>query len=262
MLIWGIYWSSKIYKLDLTKLFMDNYIKKIFEGNYKDDDLVHSHFVKFSRGEFMGRAMIKARVSKSNWVIDTTSEYAKDLILTLAEKLGSEKTTVSGAIISMFDLDGFDYDERKMAMGARKYMLYDKEMSGDEIIDIINKTQNAFFALSFSVGDTELNIKPKSPKSAKGSGSQKNENKKPKINFIKLKTNDKEIVDNLIFEDDAKGFKKILIQHTIIVDEIVMPETEEKDFSKIREMALKKGKIIRKGVVDDLDYSLETEFEA
>ena len=241
---------------------MDCYIKKIFENNYKDDPLVHSQFVKFSRGEFFGRSMIKARVSKGNWTIETTSEYAKDLILTLAEKLGSEKTTVSGAIISMFDLEGFEYDERKMAMGARKYMLYDKEMTGDEIINICNKTQNAFFALSFCVGDTELSIKTKSPKSAKGSSSQKNQNKKPKINFIKLKTNDKEIVDNLIFEDDAKDFKKILIQHTIIVDEIKMPETTETDFAKIREMALRGGKIIRNVVVDNLDYSMEVDFEA
>jgi hypothetical protein len=239
---------------------MDNFIKKIFEGQ-EMDNLVHSQFTKFSKGEFPDRAMIRAKNSKGKYTIATTAEYSKDIIITLAEKLGNSKTIVNGAIISALDLEGFEYDERKMAMGVRKYMIYDKEMTGEEILKICNSIEKAFFGLSFSVGETELKIAPKSPKSAKGASSSKNPDKKAKIDFIKIKTTDKDLVDNLIFEDEFKDFKKIEIKHDIQVMDIVIPEGE-KDFAKIRELAKRKGKIIRKVEMDSKETVKEVGFEA
>jgi len=240
---------------------MDCFIKKIFEGNVDGDELVHQQFTKFSKGEFPDRAMIRAKNTKGKYTITTTSEYAKDLIMSLGEKLGVEKTMVSGAIISALDLDGFEYNERKMAMGVRKYMIYNKEMTGNEIISLCNKIEKAFFALSFKVDDdTSLEIKPKSPKSAKGSGSSKNPDKKAKIDFCKLKTVDVGLVKTLIFDNDIREFKKIEIHHDIIVEDIIMPEGE-KDFAKIREMAKRKGKIVRKINVDGVEKVKEMMFE-
>ena len=76
-----------------------------------------------------------------------------------------------------------------------------------------------------------------------------------------MKTTDKDIVDNLIFDDEAKDFKKIEIQHDIIVNDIIFPE-DEKDFAKIREMAKRKGKIIRRIDIEGEEVVKETEFEA
>ena len=239
---------------------MDNFIKKIFEENV--DELVHSQFIKFSKGEFPDRAMIRAKVSKGNYTISTTSEYSKDIIMYLAEQLGDEKVIINGAIISALDLEGFEYDERKMAMGVRKYMIYDKEMSGNEILELCNKIEKAFFALSFKTDKTDLIIKPKSPKSAKGSSSSKKADKKAKIDFIKIKTTDKGLVDNLIFDDEVKDFKKIEIKHNFIIDRIIMPETDEKDFAKIREMAKRAGKIERNLDIDGKEVKKDIEFEA
>ena len=39
-----------------------NFIKKVADKNF--DESVHSQFVKFSRGEFRNRAVIKAKLSK------------------------------------------------------------------------------------------------------------------------------------------------------------------------------------------------------
>ena len=75
---------------------MDNFIKKIFE-HQGIDDLVHSQFTKFSKGEFPDRAMIRAKNTKGKYTITTTSEYAKDLIISLAEKLGDKSTTINGS---------------------------------------------------------------------------------------------------------------------------------------------------------------------
>jgi hypothetical protein len=237
---------------------MDSFIKKIFEDKEKDE-LVHSQFVKFSKGEFPDRAMIRGKNSNNKYTISTTSEYAKELILSLAEKLGDKPTQVTGAIISALDLEGFDYKEKKMAMGVRKYMI-EKEMTGNEIIQLCNKIDKAFFALSFSTPNTELIIKPKSPKSAKGASSQKNPDKKAKIDFIKIKTTDKEIISTLLLENELT-FKNIEIKHDIQITDIIFPK-EEKDFAKIRELAKRKGKIIRKTNIDGKEDVKEVGFEA
>ena len=252
--------KDNIYKSVLRKCSMDSFIKKIF-GGQKADESVHSQFTKFSRGEFPNRAMIRARNSSGKYTVSTTSEYAKDIILSLAEKLGSKISSVSGAIISALDLNGFEYDEKKMAMGVRKYMIYNKEMTGNEIIELCNKLEKAFFAISFSTEDTTLEITPKSPKSAKGVGSQKKENEKLKIDFIKIKTTDKDLIDNLIFDDEAKDFKKIEIKHDFKITGIVIPQGE-KDFAKLRELAKRKGKIIRELDIDGKCMKKEKEFEA
>jgi len=241
---------------------MDNFIKKIWEGNA--DALVHSQFVKFSKGEFDGRAMIRGKKSAKDYTITTTSEYAKDIIMYLAEQLGDEKVLVNGALISALDLEGeFEYDEKKMAMGVRKYMITDKEMSGNEILELCNKIDKAFFAFSFKTPKTDLKIKVKSPKSAKGAGSQKKEGKKAKIDFIKIKTTDSGLVDNLIFDDEARGFKKIEIIHEFVIDKIIMPSADgEKDFAKIRAMAKRGGKIVRVLDIDGREVRKEKDFEA
>jgi hypothetical protein len=238
-------------------------MKKVFEGNV--DELVHQQFQKFSRGEFPGRAMVRVKNIKGKYTVATTAEYAKDLIMIFAEKLGDERTMVSGAVVSALDLEGFDYKEKKMAMGARKYII-ESEMSGNEILELCNKVEKAFFGLSFKVGEDDLKIQPKSPKSAKGAGSEKKEGKKAKIDFCKFKTHDEGIVRGLIFDEEIKDFKNFEVQHNFVINEIVMSdelkEECKNDFSKLREMAKRKGKVIRKIVVDDKEIVKEAEFES
>ena len=81
------------------------------------------------------------------------------------------------------------------------------------------------------------------------------------IDFIKLKTSDKNLVNSLIFDSEAQDFKKIEIKHDIVIEKIILPEGE-KDFAKIREMSKRKGKIVRKIDVDGKEAVKEAEFEA
>src|SRR3989338_9528105 len=83
---------------------MTNFIKKIFDKKIDGD--VHAQFQKFSRGEFRNRAEIMAKSSKVKFTINTTAEFSNDLVKDMAEKLGSEKTKVTGAVISTSDLTG------------------------------------------------------------------------------------------------------------------------------------------------------------
>jgi len=240
---------------------MEFFTKKIFDE--KMDDSVHIQFQKFSRGEFRNRAMVRIKNSAGKYIISTTSEYAKELIMTLAEKLGDKKTQVNGAVISALDLAGFKYEERKMAMGVRKYMI-NREMSGNEILNMCNSIQKAFFGLSFNVDEEELKIKDKSPKSAKGAGSSKKEDADLKIDFCKIKTNDKKLVDELIADNEVKDFKKLEIKYDFIIKDIVIPSElkDEKDFAKVREGAHRKGIILKQMDVDGKKTKKEIEFEA
>ncbi|MDD5193824.1 MAG: hypothetical protein PHF67_04545 [Candidatus Nanoarchaeia archaeon] len=240
---------------------MEFFIKKIFDR--KKDESVHVQFQKFSRGEFKDRAMLKVKNSNGKFTIDTTSEYARELIRVMAEKLGNNKTHVTGALISALELTGFKYESKTSAIGVRKYQL-DREMTGKEIVELCDKQTKAFFGLSFNVGEDELKIKDKSPKSAKGASSAKKEDAELKIDFCKLKTSDRKIVESLIFEPSLENFKKVEIKHDFIITDIVIPNElkNEKDFAKVREGALRKGKVIRYLDIDGKKLKKEAEFEA
>ncbi len=237
---------------------MKFFINKIFEDEV--DDLTHLQFVKYSRGEFKNKAMVTCKAqAKGIFRIGTTAEYSNELVRFLAEKLGNESTKITGVIMTTLDLDGeLDYDEKKNALGIKKYIL-DRDMNGNEIIALLDKFPKCFFGLSFKVENTELKIKPKSPKSAKpGKG-----DKEIKVDFCKLRTDDKKLVNALLF--DVKDFKEVIVNHTLFIDKIVVSDELKaeagEDYKKIKEMAKRKGKIIRKLVVDGEDRVVEKEFE-
>jgi len=233
-----------------------NFIKKILDK--KVDEFAHLQFQKFSRGEFRDRAIIQAKFSAGKYTINTSSEFGNELVLAVAKKLGNKKTKVTGGIITTSDLDKeLKFKTKKQFQGVKNYSIED-EMSGEEIISLLDKFPKAFFGLSFSTEDTILKIKPKAPKSGKPS----NKGATPKADFCKLVTTDKQIGRSMIFEKDV--FKKAEIKHTFFIENIVVPELlkKEKDFAIIREKSLRAGKIIRSSLIDEKETSQEIKFEA
>jgi hypothetical protein len=234
-----------------------NFIKKVFDK--KPDEETHQQFQKFSRGEFKDRALIKAKHVKDKFTISTTAEFANELVKIISEKLGDNKAKITGAVISTMDLGkDIDFQSKKQFMGIKQYVL-DKEMSGSEIIGLINKFPKAFFALSFDSGKGDLlKIKAKAPKSAK----PKTKDEPPNPDFCKLITNDEKIAKDFIFE--KPDFKEALVSHDFYIDSIVVPDAikSEKDFAVVREKSLRKGKIVRRAVIDDKEMKSEAELEA
>jgi hypothetical protein len=236
-----------------------NFIEKI--SKKESDELVHLQFQKFSKGEFRNRAGIIAKNIKGKYTISTSPEFGNELVRIVAEKLGEEKTVVKGAIVSTVDLTGkLNFKDKKQFQGVKRYIIED-EMSGEEIISLLDEFPKAFFGLSFNVkkDDTSLKIKPKAPKS--GKPPNKGE-EKPKVNFCKIITLDEKLGKGFVFE--KPDYKKAEITHTFLIDEIKIPEElkEEKDFALIREKSLRKGKIIRDAVIDEQKIRNEFEFEA
>jgi hypothetical protein len=232
-----------------------NFIKKIVDKNF--DEAVHLQFQKFSRGEFKDRAVLKVKKTKDKYTINTSPEFANEFVRMMAEKLGTNSTKVEGAIVSTSDLTGkVDFKEKKQFQGVKRYMI-DKEMTGKELLNLLNEFPKTFFGLTFDVDENnKLKIKPKAPKSGKpGKGDEE-----PKADFCKLITNDQEIGKSFIFEKN--DFKSADVKHIFVIEKMVMPETDEKDFAKIREMTKRQGKIIRFSNIDDVKDTKEYEFTA
>ena len=128
---------------------------------------------------------------------------------------------------------------------------------------MLNKFPKVFFALSFSTpnGETTLKIKPKMPKTGKPKGEAK-EGKEKKQDFCKIATMDSKIWESLVFE--TKNFKEASVNHTFFINDIVIPASlkNEKDFAKVREGALRKGKILRVAKIDGKEFRNEIDFEA
>lgn len=239
---------------------MKFFINKIFDD--EKDSLVHIQFSKFSRGEFKNKAMVVCKVQSNDvYKISTGPEYANEFVKFLAEKLDDKTAKINGIIISTKDLtEELDFDNKKQFMGVKRYQI-DREMTGKEIINLCNKFPNAFFGLNFSFNETELNVKQKAPKSAKPGQKREAE---VKVDFCKIKTKDKELVKSLLF--DVKDFEKVEVEHIFAIKEIVISDQLKKeaknDYSKIKDEALRKGKIIRKLKIDGVEKINEKEFEA
>ena len=79
-----------------------------------------------------------------------------------------------------------------------------------------------------------------------------------------MKTEDKELVKGLVF--DVDDFKEVRISHTLMIEEIVVSDelkTEANgDYAMIKDMAKRKGKVIRELWVDGVEKKVEKEFSA
>ena len=237
-----------------------NFIKRIFDGEI--DDSVHLQFQKFSKGVFSQRAVINAKKTKDTYKISTGPEFANGFVKDMATELGSKKAKVTGAIVSTIKINNepkfakiLGNCDIKQFMGIKQFKI-DHEISGKEILELVENFPKAFFALSFNAGDSELKIKPKAPKSAKPSTKSGGP---IKADFCKIITKSKPIGEDFVFE--KKDFKTAEISHDFIVEDIIFPQGE-KDFAKIREMAKRHGRIVRKAVIDGSEMKSEMKFEA
>ena len=239
---------------------MQSFIRKIFLGRTDED--VHRQFVKFSKGEFKNRALISAKKSAKNVSIGASAEFANELVKGVAEKLrNGESVKVSGAIVSTKNLKEeaefsnlLAHCEVKQFQGVKRFLI-NTDIPKEKILALCEKFPKSFFALSFSAGETELKIKPKAPKSGKpGKGDED-----PKADFCKLKTTNPDFAKKLFF--DFNEFKTAEARHDFDIRDIEIPQGE-KDPVKIRELAKRKGTIVRKMQVDGKEIENKYEIEA
>lgn len=222
---------------------MECFIKKVWQDKGEE---AHSYFIRFSKGNFGNRAILslgKALKIK----LSGSFEWANDFVKTTAEL---SNVNFSGIILSKGELSELQEFPKKKKAGIIEYNI--SEINSEKIRQIQNKVY--CMLLDGTAEDIVLKMKKKLPKPGK-SGDNKADDK-----FCQLET------DLKFWQPIKEAFmlpdcKKCKISHTFVIDEVILPEGE-KDFTKIRELAKRKGKIIRKMEIDRQEKKEEKGFLA
>lgn len=218
---------------------MDCFIKKIFYGKGGE---AHSYFVRFGKGIFEGRAILNL-MKTSKIKLKGSFEWAENFV-EFASEIADLK--FSGIILSKHELQ-FE--------GRKKGEIFQYEVEGISSKQVQEIKNKAYSMLLDAEGNgIILKIKKKLPKPGKA-GEGKVDDKFCQLE-MDLKYWDK-VKDAFMLPE----CKKCRISHTFVIEDIIMPK-DEKDFAKIRELAKRKGKIIRKLEVDKQSRIEEKEFEA
>ena len=231
-----------------------NFIKKVVEKNI--DGKVHRQFTRFGKGEYKRRFLLSLWKTKKI-KIKSSFEFANDLVA-LCSEFGSCK--VSGILMSKKDISNLmkEKDIEGNSESKKGGLYYQTNIPLQELNEeqLKELEGNSYFTLLDLEGkDFKLKIKKKLPKP--GKNEDKIDGK-----FCQLEADEK--LYSKIKKDffwDIPNAKKINTKHKIIIESIIMPEGE-KDFSKIREIAKRKGKIIREADIDGKIIIKEYEFEA
>ena len=246
---------KKVYKQIFAKNIMEHFLKSIFNGKKSED--IHSEFIKFGRGRYENKYLIYGKKQKDKWSIKTSAEFANYLVKKCLLKT-PENIHFRGIIISTFDLTkeiDFEIENVKKYMGIQQVVI-NGNVEKSKLIRLMEKYPRFFYGLSFTTKDFELKVKAKAPKNGKPVASGE---KQAVPNFCSLKTSDKSIIEDLFF--DYPNFEEINVKHTILIEEVILPRGIT-DPVQIREKSERKGKIIRKTIVNGKELEKETSFVA
>ncbi len=202
-------------------LFTDKIFKK------KIDDSVHESLIRFGKGTFENRALLKITVSKTNLKLAASYDLVKDLTIAIAEY--ADKIEVKGKV-----------------MKGKKKEEIDEEMTGTQLKKLCE--ENTFILLNLEFGEYSLKVGKSLPKPGK----------ELKNNFCKCVL-PVEILDKLT---ELKDFKKLEISNTFKIDDIIVPDEHKEDFEQARLNAKRKGILIRKTILDKKESEEKSEFEA
>jgi len=231
---------------------MDSFIKKIWEGKGKE---AHYQFVRFSKGRFENRAVLNLwKTGKIK--LRGSFEWANDFVDLASELV--KKSKVSGIVLSKKDISEImsknniqgNSEEKKSGLFYQNN-IENQELSNEQIRELVENSYTCL--LDIEEEGIVLKTKKKLPKPGK-SGEGKVDDK-----FCQLEL-DLKFWDKIKESFGLPECKKCKVSHIFEIEQIVLPETEEKDFGKIREMAKRKGKIIRKMNIDGLNKEEEIEF--
>ena len=131
-----------------------------------------------------------------------------------------------------------------------------KSLLVETVVGCIEKFENAYFYL-LDVDDSEIILKIKKKLPKPGKSEAKIDNKFCVLELdIKYWPKFKEA-----FFWDVPEVKKAIIEHELIIDDIEIPN-DEPDPVKMRENAVRKGKIIRSINIDGNEQKKEIDFAA
>jgi len=229
---------EKIYKPIFPFSLMESFLKKILTN--KSDEDSHRYLVRFGKGEYRRRFLLS--LTRGDRIkVKTSFEFANDLVKFVNE---IKEIKFSGKVLSKEKVAG---KEGKKKAGVFVYEVSDCSL--DEFKNVY------YYLLDAEDSEILLKIKKNLPKPGKNE-------EKIDDGFCSLVIGQKywaALRD--IFFWDVPECKKANIEHELKINEIVVPKGE-KDPVKIRELAKRKGTIIRKMIIDGKESSKAINFEA
>ncbi len=227
-----------------------NFIKKIFLD--KIDNEVHKQFVRFSKGRFANRAIVRIKKGKKI-SIRTTFEYVNDLVKLAIDNCEGD-VNVSGSIVGKDISKELNLEaEHTKRMGVAKAELKPITLNKNELINLFEKYKDTFLLLNLDCNTCSLKCKQNVPKPGSVKQSE-DEAEMKKVNFCKATFN-KDLSDEFIWEN--KEFKDAEVNHIFVIDELVVPKELENDYARARIEAKRKGKIIRQLTIDGEKKAIE-----
>lgn len=218
---------------------MESFLKKVVAG--KNDAESHRYFIRFGKGQYNRRFLMSLDVSKKIKV-KTSFELANDLVK-LANELNSN-LKFTGKILAKSQIPGMP--------GRKKAGVFVYEVTDVSLADY----PGAYYYLLDAESEGIL-LKCKKALPKPGKNEEKIDDK-----FCVLELDLKYLpqIKDMLFWDTPEG-KKTIIEHDLIIDDIELP-SGEKDPAKQRELAIRKGKILRRMNVDGKDLNKEYEMNA
>ncbi|MHA2601594.1 MAG: hypothetical protein AM324_005615 [Candidatus Thorarchaeota archaeon SMTZ1-83] len=253
-----------------------NWLAKIVNGNA--DEFSHAKLVKYGIGTHPG-PRAKVKLSKNSITFKADLDYEKLFIRAYLKGAPEGAHKVRGVIRT--------YADRSEEFSSLMMPLIWKRSKGktasifnakvddpvplDDIKAVVDTDDpTTFFLLSLSPRDGtkpwKVTTKTSFPKSGPKEDDDEGTQKDPTFTKGSL-GNTAEVFDYTMQEllpdlKDKVGpkTKNILIQNTIVVEDIVPPDDPGLSFSEKRKLAKKRGRIVRNVTIDDNEYDGEYEF--
>lgn len=215
---------------------MESFLKKVAIG--KGEQKEKRYFVRFGKGNYNRRFTMSLDITKDKLKVRAGFELANDLVKFVKEIKKDVK--FSGKILVKDKIPGKE--------GKKKAGVFVYEISNEVVEDY---PSIYFYLLDSQSSDLTLKMKKALPKP--GQEADKIDEKFCALDIDLKYLND---VKETFFWDVPQITKKVSIENEIIVTDIEFPKNE-KDPVKIRENAVRKGKIIRHMIVDGKEINKE-----
>lgn len=217
---------------------MESFLKRICDD--KTDDESHRYFIRFGKGVYNRRFLLSYNKGK-NIKIKASFELANYLVKFVKS---IKSVNFSGKVFTKEKINGLD----------------GKKKAGVFVYEVQNSKLSEFAKVYYylvDVEDPEITLKIKKALPKPGKDAEKIDD-----GFCVLTMDEKywSKIKEGLFWDVPEG-KKAIVEHTLQIDQIEIPE-EEKDPVKMRENALRKGKIIRIINLDGKDIVKEYKISA
>jgi hypothetical protein len=211
---------------------MESFMKKILSGEISSES--RKYFLRFGKGYYKRRFLLSFSMG-SKIKIRGSFEWANDFVKFVRK---NKDLNFSGKVMSNEKISGLD--------GRKKGSSFVYEVEESKL----NEFESVYFYL-VNCNDSEIILKIKKSLPKPGKNEEKIDDK-----FCSLDLDKKYLgaVKEAFFWD-FPDCKKGRVEHEIVIDEVDIPT--EGDPSKVREMAKRKGKIVRKISCDGKESSRE-----